>query len=445
MAKKRRPQSDPTKKPFTPETLDRTVIAIPLLDKIEKDGLRKPQNVIIDINLEYPDGREKARELAWKWIDDLGGVTKTFGKPAESISAGDQGVNPTKSRYSQQYLFGQLSGKNIRELARRNEKERQGKDQRGPGGSAIYRIWLDHEVSRFTNQSLSTVKADAARNAFGALGKGIVWAVVDTGVDRDHPHFDLHKNLDIDAPLRHRDFTGTGRETDDKSAKQACTDKAGHGTHVAGIIAGKFQASNGNRIVATVRQRDESGVPTTDTIEDIKEMSGMAPECKILSLKVLDDEGKGLSSSLIAALEYIQDLNGNGRRIRIHGVNMSVGYDSSRNGSRADKARFASRSTGLFAPAWSWSLRPAIPAMATTSRSPGARWRRGKTSPSTIRATRIWRSRWARPIATCRTSTECRTFPRRDQQGMDASSRTSWRPERRSFPVKADRRGQKAK
>ena len=325
MAKKRRPQSDPTKKPFTPETLDRTVIAIPLLNKIEKDGLRKPQNVIIDINLEYPDGREKARELAWKWIDDLGGVTKTFGKPAESISAGDQGVNPTKSRYSQQYLFGQLSGKNIRELARRNEKERQGK--RGAGGSAIYRIWLDHEVSRFTNQSLSTVKADAARNAFGALGKGIVWAVVDTGVDRDHPHFDLHKNLDIDAPLRHRDFTGTGRETDDKSAKQACTDKAGHGTHVAGIIAGKFQASNGNRIIATVRQRDESGVPTTETIENIKEMSGMAPECKILSLKVLDDEGKGLSSSLIAALEYIQDLNGNGRRIRIHGVNMSVGYD----------------------------------------------------------------------------------------------------------------------
>ena len=47
MAKKRRPQSDPTKKPFTPETLDRTVIAIPLLNKIEKDGLRKPQNVII--------------------------------------------------------------------------------------------------------------------------------------------------------------------------------------------------------------------------------------------------------------------------------------------------------------------------------------------------------------------------------------------------------------
>jgi serine protease AprX len=327
MAKKRRPQSDPTKKPFTPETLDRTIIAIPLLDKIAKDGLHKPQDVIIDLNLEYPKGREEARKEVWRWIDALSGVTKTFEKRAESISPGNQGVNPTKSKYSQQYLFGRLSGKNIRALAKRNEEDRKGKDERGSGGSAIYRIWLDHEVSRFTNQSISTVKADAARNAFGALGKGVVWAVVDTGVDHEHPHFRLHKNLEIGAPLQHRDFTGTGRESDDKSAKQACTDKAGHGTHVAGIIAGEFTATNENRIIATVRQRNESGNPTTETIEDIEKISGMAPQCKILSLKVLDDAGKGLSSNLIAALEYIQDLNGNGRRIRIHGVNMSVGYD----------------------------------------------------------------------------------------------------------------------
>src|SRR5437879_12254754 len=33
------------------------------------------------------------------------------------------------------------------------------------------------------------------------------------------------------------------------------------------------------------------------------------------------------ASNLIAALEYVQELNGSGRRIRVHGVNMSVGYD----------------------------------------------------------------------------------------------------------------------
>jgi subtilisin family serine protease len=62
-------------------------------------------------------------------------------------------------------------------------------------------------------------------------------------------------------------------------------------------------------------------------VDDILEISGMAPQCKLLSLKVLDDAGNGLASNMIAAIEYIQELNGDGRRIRIHGVNISVGYD----------------------------------------------------------------------------------------------------------------------
>ena len=42
---------------------------------------------------------------------------------------------------------------------------------------------------------------------------------------------------------------------------------------------------------------------------------------------MLADNGEGQASNLIAAIEQIQEINGNGRRIRIHGVNMSVGYD----------------------------------------------------------------------------------------------------------------------
>jgi serine protease AprX len=330
-----RPQSDPTKKPFTLDDLDSTVIAIPLLDRINEEGLSEIQNVIIDVNLEYPGGRKQARELVWQWVDQLPGVTPTFGADRQtsgvdvtSRSSQHQCINRRKSEYSQQYLFGRLTGKNIRSLVRRNEEERKREESVGsPRASAIYRIWLDHEVSRFINQSISTVKADAARKAFGALGRDIVWAVVDTGVDRDHPHFTLHQNLELKAPLRHRDFTGSGNENDETAAELACADRAGHGTHVAGIIAGEFQVSDGNRIVATTRRRSETGEVTTETIEDITTMSGMAPQCKILSLKVLDDEGNGLASNLIAALEYVQELNGNGRRIKVHGVNMSVGYD----------------------------------------------------------------------------------------------------------------------
>jgi subtilisin family serine protease len=222
-----------------------------------------------------------------------------------------------------------LNGHNIRALVEENENERgrtTGRDGKLPP-SALYKIWLDHKVSRFTNQSISTVKADAARKAFGALGKNIVWAVVDTGVDKDHPHFISYRNLELELPLQHRDFTGLGHGSPTQLAEQACEDKVGHGTHVAGIIAGEFKADTGKQIIATVRSRDQFGEVKTETITEILEISGMAPQCKLLSLKVLDDDGDGLASNLIAALEYIQDLNGHGRLLRVHGVNMSVGYD----------------------------------------------------------------------------------------------------------------------
>jgi len=341
------PESNPDEKPFLPDTLDRTVIALPLLEQMRDAKPTDPFNIIIDVNLEYVSGRAGARKLLWQWIDELPDVHPTYDAahqigPVSTLNlASGQEVNASKSKYSQQYLFGRLSAENIRALVRRNEKERTdnpaAKGRLGP----LYRIWLDDKVKRFTNASISTVKADAARNAFGTSGKDILWAVVDTGIDKDHPHFEKYGNLKLKAPMGHRDFTTDGSD-DVELARTACIDKAGHGTHVAGIIAGEVIAAKEPKakgpkvkgpkakeymIVATVRRRSETGEVTTDTDNDIPVISGMAPQCKLLSLKVLDDEGNGLASSLIAALEYIQELNGGGRRIRVHGVNMSVGYD----------------------------------------------------------------------------------------------------------------------
>ncbi len=42
---------------------------------------------------------------------------------------------------------------------------------------------------------------------------------------------------------------------------------------------------------------------------------------------MLDAEGQGTASNLIAAIATIQKMNGYGRRLQVHGVNMSVGYD----------------------------------------------------------------------------------------------------------------------
>ena len=317
---------------FTPRTLDRTIIALPLLEKIEKAPPDEQFDIIIDVNLEYSGGRAKARYDLWDWIDALPGVERSHPDkvPQDQVSDSQnaQGIHASKSKYSQQYLFGRLSAANIKALVQRNDREKKAATAAGkPGKSALYRIWQDDQVRAFTNISVSTVKADAARNSFGTSGKDILWAVVDTGIDKTHPHFEKHGNLDLTDPLSHRDFTRGGASDADLAAS-ACVDKKGHGTHVAGIIAGEYMAEKDKQqILATVQRRDENGDVVSDTVKDIPRMSGMAPQCRLLSLKVLDDEGKGLASNLIAALEYIQELNGGGRRIRVHGVNMSVGYD----------------------------------------------------------------------------------------------------------------------
>jgi subtilisin family serine protease len=119
---------------------------------------------------------------------------------------------------------------------------------------AIYRIWPDFKIKKLTTKSVSTVKADAARVSFSAFGDDIVWAVIDSGIDGGHPHFTLHKNLDLKKPLRHRDFTS--------SDEQPLRDEFGHGTHVAGIIAGAMMADTEEQeehkeIRAVTRHRDD--------------------------------------------------------------------------------------------------------------------------------------------------------------------------------------------
>jgi serine protease AprX len=363
---------DPLK--FDPETLDRTLISLELLAAIRTAADSEVLDVIIDLNLEYPEGRDAAR----RWI--AGWLRKRFaqsasGAPAVSPDAASasggsssrrESTNTAKSRFSQQYIFAALTPASIRALvadvksgtkpveaadanAASPGKKRSAKK---PGRSPVYKIWLDHDLKSFANVSIVTVKADAARAAFSADGQNIVWAVADSGIDADHPHFAIHGNLDsLSLPLKHRDFTRDGDLSDTELERAARQDEFGHGTHVAGIIAGEIKEIRPNArpesadgeiakkkapkelapaienapALAFRRERDEAENVSTKAIP-LRKISGMAPCCKLLSLKVLDDKGQGKASNLIAAIEYIQHLNGNGRLIRVHGVNISVGY-----------------------------------------------------------------------------------------------------------------------
>ena len=133
----------------------------------------------------------------------------------------------------------------------------------------VYKLWPDFKVKPLMDRSVATVKADAAFRSYSATGAGITWAVIDSGIDGAHPHFGTKNDAyhsamyHPDVQELHFDFTIDDDEadnslredravpkTDDDIAKakaaraRACDaalqDGLGHGTHVAGIIAGEL-------------------------------------------------------------------------------------------------------------------------------------------------------------------------------------------------------------
>lgn len=302
------PSSNPDKTGFTPEVLDKTIIAIPLLKDIKDKGVDALFDIIIDLNLNFPGGRKEASMQVIKLIESL------IEAAPEAASGKTEGYNEVKTKISTQYVFATLRGGTIQKLVVEDNAQPKRESTDIKPLRSIYRIWPDFKVKALITKSISTVKADAARSSFSAFGAGVTWAVIDSGIYGKHRHFDLHDNI---HPSYHKDFT-VQKESDE----DPLNDAFGHGTHVAGIICGEMIG----KVKAIVRHRDEQGNIVYEPRQEEK-ISGMAPQCKLVSLKVLDDAGNGNASNLIVAIEYVQELNGYGRDLKIHGVNMSLGYD----------------------------------------------------------------------------------------------------------------------
>ncbi len=284
---------------FNPRDLESAVIALPLLRRMQ-DAPQDIQRVLIALHNGFGTPEAAAQKVR-RIINDV-------------LSHGGQHGEEIVPLTVTQYVVARLSAASIRALVQQD---------RSSSPRAIYQIWPDFDVHPLINKSASTVKADAARTAFATAGAGIVWAVVDSGIDRRHTHFAEYNNLALDRPLAHKDFTFGGKPS------LALTDGFGHGTHVAGIIAGDsrgFGALKAPRAPVAIRAlRDEND--DTDYVElPADNFVGMAPKCKLVSYKVLDDAGRGETTAIIAALQHIQAVNRFSDKLKIHGVNLSVGY-----------------------------------------------------------------------------------------------------------------------
>jgi subtilisin family serine protease len=174
---------------------------------------------------------------------------------------------------------------------------------------AIEMVWLDETCRAHLRTSVETIKAAACWRMFEARGNGIVWAVLDTGINAAHPHFETNSNVVKELS---KSFIASEPDIDDQN---------GHGTHVAGIIAG---ISPPDKQFKLAHYEDDPDVPIIESIPGC--ISGIAPLTNIVVIKVLDRTGTGSASSIIRGLQYIRQLNQNSPDIRIHGANLSLGY-----------------------------------------------------------------------------------------------------------------------
>ena len=152
--------------------------------------------------------------------------------------------------------------------------------------SSQTKVWLDQKIqlspmtvtplaATDTPAWMATIGADVAKSE-GFDGTGIKVAVIDSGMDANHP--DLAGQI-----IASKDFTGSG----------STGDPVGHGTFVASEIAGTGKASNG-------------------------QYAGVAPGAKLINARVIDRTGGGYDSDMMSGLQWAAQQGANI-------VNMSLG------------------------------------------------------------------------------------------------------------------------
>jgi len=143
-------------------------------------------------------------------------------------------------------------------------------------------VHLDAPVHGFDFRTGITSGSFFVNKNLGLSGAGVTVAVLDSGLAKGHDDFSgskvrFFKDFVNNRPDRYDDY--------------------GHGTHVAGILAGSGKDTDG------------------------KEM-GVAPGVQLVVLKVLDDQGNGTVANVIAALDWLAV---NAQTLKVRVANLSFG------------------------------------------------------------------------------------------------------------------------
>lgn len=152
------------------------------------------------------------------------------------------------------------------------------------GVKGVVKIEQDTHLTAQMDIARQTVNATWQEDA-SAQGENITVAVLDTGL---FPHNDLVQKSN--RIVAFKDFINHVEQPYDDN---------GHGTHVAGIIAGDGYESNGRYM-------------------------GIAPKCNVIGIKVLNKDGSGNISDVLAGIQWVLDHQ---EKYGIRVMNLSVGME----------------------------------------------------------------------------------------------------------------------
>jgi hypothetical protein len=195
----------------------------------------------------------------------------------------------------------------------------------------IVSITTNRKASAAVTRSRTTIKADAAEQLFSVDCSSIGWAVVDSGIDTEHPCFadwdasgvvplrlgtrvvraydlvnarerlslDLAQNGLIDwiGALPYLEMAAPGAPAGQGNNPPYSRPVDPHGTHVAGILGGWWPE---------------------------RAFRGVCPTIRLYDFRVLDANGQGDEFSIVAALQAIRYINEQSGRLVIAGVNLSL-------------------------------------------------------------------------------------------------------------------------
>jgi len=157
---------------------------------------------------------------------------------------------------------------------------------------AVARVDVDRPIAKTNFRTALTIGARPIQSGLGLTGAGVGVAIIDSGVASWHD--DLTNRTGAQYPYGNQRVAAF---VDFVNGQIAPYDDEGHGTHVAGIVAGNGYDSFGQK-------------------------AGVAPDASLVVLKVLDANGGGNISNIIAAFDWIVQ---NHAQYNIRVVNASVG------------------------------------------------------------------------------------------------------------------------